>query len=156
MLKRAIEQLSGLWRGDAGAPGSSRHRILSAAIATVLAASTTGLLVLQSAAPADRVTRIQLATTYQTMEGFGTAIGDGEVMLITDGMADLLWDPQKGIGLSIFRQTIDPDGQPSRDMTVYPSAPWDLWGHVHKAMLRNASQRPCPAAAQRAPPFSTL
>jgi hypothetical protein len=70
------------------------------------------------------------------MDGFGTSISDSDPTLITDALADLLWDQQKGIGLSIFRQMIDPDGQPTHDPGDFAKA-----GFLPSAVARLCGSR---------------
>ena len=132
-----------VFQSGSATPRLSRRRVVTAFAATVLAFGTAGFFYLrQDALPADSLTRIQLATTHQTMDGFGTSISDSDPTLITDALADVLWDQQKGIGLTIFRQMIGPDGQPTHDPGDFAKAGgWDLWGHVHKALRRNPSLR---------------
>jgi glucuronoarabinoxylan endo-1,4-beta-xylanase len=138
-----MKRLFKVFHSGPATPSPSRRWVVGAVVATVLAAGTAGLLYLrQDPVPADSLTRIQLATTHQTMDGFGTSISDSDPTLITDALADLLWDQQKGIGLSIFRQMISPEGQPTHDPGDFAKAGgWDIWGHVHKALLRNPSLR---------------
>jgi hypothetical protein len=76
------------------------------------------------------------------MEGFGTSYSDSDPALISDALADLLWDKEKGIGLDIFRTMIGPDGQPHHDPGDFAkTGGWDLWGHMHKALARNPGLR---------------
>lgn len=60
---------------------------------------------------------VQLTQTKQKMDGFG--IGDVWANAFTDAQADALFDPVKGIGLSILRIGMGPDGAPLSS-TTYP------------------------------------
>jgi glucuronoarabinoxylan endo-1,4-beta-xylanase len=92
------------------------------------------------AAPSNPTVRLDNA--LQVMDGFGAAQGDSEPTTITDSLADLLYDPNVGIGLSIFRIGINPDGTPRHDPDDFTAfGGWDLYGHAHQALARNPALR---------------
>jgi glucuronoarabinoxylan endo-1,4-beta-xylanase len=85
---------------------------------------------------------VNLATTYQTMDGFGAADIDYRPFALSSAQRTLLWDPVNGIGLSIYRALIDSDGLPRRDPTDYANeGPWDLWAEMKAAVAINPSLR---------------
>lgn len=107
--------------------------------ATVSGAVTTAIVTVV-AAPTNPT--IRLDSPLQLMDGFGVSQGDSEPALITDALADLLYSTTAGCGFSIFRCGINPDGTGVRhDPGDYATFAWDLWGHVHKALLRNPAMR---------------
>lgn len=105
-------------------------------LATVLG-QTQSVVVTVVSAPANAT--IRLDSPFQLMDGFGCASGDSEPALITDALADLLYDQVKGIGFSIHRMGINPDiSGPRHDPGDYATFAWDIWGHVKKAIARGA------------------
>jgi glucuronoarabinoxylan endo-1,4-beta-xylanase len=71
---------------------------------------------------------VQLDKTEQKMDGFG--INDSWATAFTDAQADQVFDPAKGIGLSILRIGMGSDGNPL-------SA--NIWGDIGKAKARGVT-----------------
>jgi glucuronoarabinoxylan endo-1,4-beta-xylanase len=108
-------------------------------LATVLG-QTQSVVVTVVSAPANAT--IRLDSPLQLMDGFGCAESDDEPAPLTSALLDLLYDQVKGIGFSIHRLGINPDlTGPRHDPTDYAAAPWDLWYHVHQAMVRYPALR---------------
>jgi glucuronoarabinoxylan endo-1,4-beta-xylanase len=88
------------------------------------------LTVLLAIAPtlfAQNVT-VQWGTTYQTIDGFGTACYNiGACNNMTAAQAQLAWDPVNGIGLSLYREFVTDDGSCSGTCSsFYDDAPIKL------------------------------
>ncbi|MBN1610290.1 MAG: hypothetical protein JW940_26920 [Polyangiaceae bacterium] len=72
---------------------------------------------------------VQLDKPKQTIEGFG--ISDTWAPAMTNSEADALFDPTKGLGLSILRIGMDSDGGPMND---------DVWNDIEKAKARGVDR----------------
>ncbi len=85
----------------------------------------------------DSVSRVDWNSSEQTMAGFGGSLNRFDVGStendLTDALADLLFDPDDGIGLSILRVGINPEG-----------TPWVAYGDIARAHARGVRIFGCP------------